>query len=171
MLPHCHHLCCNSPFQCRREVNRLDPLTMVLSHTPTSFPESDFSEAHLISAPSFWISTSLWFLIWLFFCILILHPCLHTCTHPFSHTLANFSLAKSLAAVPLSILYLMSHPAFSICNSLHLCRTIHCLPLRMNADKEANVDEMMLRVCFHIEGRVQEVGVVNWDLEGQLPTD
>lgn len=120
-----------------------------------------------VSPPSESVSTSLWFLISFF----SFHPhCIPVPVPSPFHALMNFSPAKSLSAVLLSILYLTSQLAFSICSPLHLSCTSHCLPLRMNADKEANVDEMMLRMCFRIEGRIREVGVLNWDLEGQLPT-
>ena len=54
--------------------------------------------------------------------------------------------------------------AFSICSFLHLSFAIHRLPLRMTPERE--VDETLLGKCFHIEGRVREVGVVNWRSRG-----
>lgn len=74
-------------------------------------------------------------------------PCCIATFSPF-HTLMNFSLIKSLSALPLSILYVTSKPLFYICSSFHWSFTIHFLPLRMNANKKANVDEMMPRICF-----------------------
>lgn len=133
------------------EVNKFDPFSMFLSHAPTMFPESGFSGAHLTLRPPESVSTSLWFSHLIFFLTAFLPPLSPLFTHflPF---------AKS---------YSPCRPWFCIwCLTLHLSCKIHCMPLRMNADKEANVDEMMLRMYFRIEGSVREVGVVHWDLEG-----
>lgn len=83
------------------EHSRFDLLTMVLSYTPTSFPDPGFSEAHLIYAPSLWIHLHLPsdFSSFLSYCIRV------ATLSPF-HTLMNLSLAKSpLCHAPLNSVY------------------------------------------------------------------
>lgn len=139
------------------------------THLPCSHIVTSQRTTSSVSPMSETFHTFLLFLILFFFFLSsVLTASRSSLPSPSSHT---HEFPPCYIRQLLLILCLTSQTAFSVSSFLHLRCPVHCSPLRTNADKEANVDEIMLRLYFCIEERGQEVGIINWDLEVQLPAN